>query len=112
LHVRKVWQTQWDQVPFNKLQSIKNTIGDTKLTGIARHRDEVVLHRARIGHTHIDALTRLQILLNRCLVYDCVVLFDCCISADAEIVIYVYGIRFSILDNGLFHLPGALWICN
>jgi kelch-like protein 2/3 len=53
LHVRKVWQTQWDQVPFNKLQSIKNTIGDTKLTGIARRRDEVVLHRARIGHTHL-----------------------------------------------------------
>jgi kelch-like protein 2/3 len=53
LHVRKVWQTQWDQVPFNKLQSIKNTIGDTKLTGIARRWDEVVLHRARIGHTHL-----------------------------------------------------------
>ena len=49
----KIWQTQWDQADFNKLHSIKKVIGPTKFQGISRRRDEVVLHRARIGHTHV-----------------------------------------------------------
>ena len=49
----KLWQAQWDQVPFNKLQSIQRVIGHTKLKGISKRRDEVVLHRARIGHTYV-----------------------------------------------------------
>jgi kelch-like protein 2/3 len=53
LYLRKLWQAQWDQTIFNKLQPIKKTIGDTKLRGISKRRDEVVLHRARIGHTHL-----------------------------------------------------------
>jgi ribonuclease HI len=49
----KVWQTQWDNVLFNKLQPIKKVIGITKFNGITKRRDEVVLHRVRIGHTHL-----------------------------------------------------------
>jgi ribonuclease HI len=48
-----IWQTQWNDNVFNKLQPIKGTVGETKLIGISRRRDEVVLHRARLGHTHL-----------------------------------------------------------
>ena len=48
-----IWQTQWNNIAFNKLQPIKDTVGETKLPGISKRRDEVVLHRARIGHTHL-----------------------------------------------------------
>jgi len=53
LHQTKLWQSQWDQVVFNKLQPIKKTIGETKLPGVSKRRDEIVLHRARIGHTYL-----------------------------------------------------------
>ena len=49
----KTWQDQWNQTTFNKLQIIKPSIGYTKLKNITHRRDEVVLHRARIGHTHL-----------------------------------------------------------
>jgi len=52
-NLRKLWQSQWDQVLFNKLQPIKKTLGDTRFKGISKRRDELVLHRARIGHTHL-----------------------------------------------------------
>jgi len=48
-----VWQTHWNNVAFNKLQPIKGTIGDTLLKNVSKRRDELVLHRARIGHTHL-----------------------------------------------------------
>ena len=38
---------------FQFLVHSKSSIGETKLNGISKHRDEVVLHRARIGHTHL-----------------------------------------------------------
>ena len=53
LHLTKRWQTQWNNVLFNKLQPIKKTIGDTKFGGIVKRRDEIILHRARIGHTYL-----------------------------------------------------------
>src|SRR3989441_7366721 len=37
----------------NKLQIIKPIIGETKLKSVTNRRDEVVLHRARIGHTFL-----------------------------------------------------------
>ena len=48
-----IWQTHWNEIAFNKLQPIKGIVGETKLKGISKRRDEVVLHRARIGHTHL-----------------------------------------------------------
>src|SRR5437868_957743 len=53
LYVTKHWQLQWNNVLFNKLQPIKKTIGDTKFGGIVKRRDEIVLHRALIGHTYL-----------------------------------------------------------
>ena len=47
------WQTNWDNVAFNKLRPIKPLVGDTILRNIGRRREEVVLHRARVGHTHL-----------------------------------------------------------
>jgi ribonuclease HI len=52
-HFNKIWQIHWDNAAFNKLQLIKGTLGITKLKGVFKRRDELVLHRARIGHTHL-----------------------------------------------------------
>jgi ribonuclease HI len=48
-----IWQMRWNDIVFNKLQPIKGSIGETKFRGISKRRDEMVLHRARIGHTHL-----------------------------------------------------------
>src|SRR3989442_14904895 len=49
----RIWQNHWNQIQFNKLQIIKPIIGETKLKSVTNRRDEVVLHRARIGHTFL-----------------------------------------------------------
>ena len=49
----RIWQNHWNQIQFNKLQIIKPFIGETKLKSVTNRRDEVVLHRARIGHTFL-----------------------------------------------------------
>ena len=56
----KIWQDKWSQTPFNKLQSIKPTLGETKFNNITKRRDEVVLHRSRIGHTYLTHLYLLK----------------------------------------------------
>jgi len=53
LYLKQQWQAHWDNIPFNKLQAIKKTVGITNFSEITRRRDEIVLHRARIGHTHL-----------------------------------------------------------
>ena len=50
----------WNNTAFNKLKPIKPTLGDTKLTDIVRRRDEVVLHRARLGHSYVTHLYLLK----------------------------------------------------
>ena len=52
-HFLNKWQTNWNNTLFNKLQSIKPHLGETKLANIVNRREEVVLHRARVGHTHL-----------------------------------------------------------
>jgi hypothetical protein len=52
-HFVAKWQTRWTNVAFNKLLPIKKNVGDTKLKDIVKRRDELVLHRARIGHTYL-----------------------------------------------------------
>ena len=47
------WQVKWNNVAFNKLRPIKKTLGETNLKNIINRRDEVVLHRARCGHTYL-----------------------------------------------------------
>ena len=49
----KSWQTIWNNTLFNKLQNVKPALGKTKLYNLTTRRDEVVLHRLRIGHTYL-----------------------------------------------------------
>jgi ribonuclease HI len=51
-YFQRTWQEQWNSVLSNKLHGIKPTLGETVLK-VFRRRDEVVLHRARIGHTYL-----------------------------------------------------------
>ena len=50
---RADWQLYWDSIPPNKLRTVKPTLGVPAFEGISKRRDELVLHRARIGHTHL-----------------------------------------------------------
>ena len=50
----------WNSVAFNKLQPIKKNIGVTKFKDIVTRRDEVVLHRLRLGHTYLTQLYLLK----------------------------------------------------
>ena len=47
------WQDQWDECPQNKLYAIQPTVGEWRHGNRQSRREEVVLARARIGHTHL-----------------------------------------------------------
>src|SRR6266446_9284234 len=64
---KNLFQTRWNNIHFNKLKNIKDQIGKTTLRGITLRRDEIVLHRARIGHSYITH----SHLLNRENAQDC-----------------------------------------
>jgi ribonuclease HI len=51
-YFQQTWQEQWNVMLSNKLRPIKPLLGETLLKVVHR-RDEVVLHRARIGHTYL-----------------------------------------------------------
>jgi ribonuclease HI len=53
LYYKDIWQNFWNQTLFNKLKPIKANIGETVLYNVSKRHDEVVLHRARIGHTYL-----------------------------------------------------------
>src|SRR6266446_2420552 len=65
---KNFFQTLWNNVQFNKLKNVKDQVGKTTLKGITFRRNEIVLHRARIGHSYITH----SHLLNRENVQDCV----------------------------------------
>ena len=46
-------QSKWNNTQFNKLRTIKETLGRTSFKNITLRRDEIVLHRLRIGHTKL-----------------------------------------------------------
>ena len=49
---KQKWQAQWNACPDNKLFQINPTVGDFYVwTGLSR-REEIVITRARIGHTY------------------------------------------------------------
>ena len=50
--LKNKFQNLWNDAQFNKLKLAKPSIGVTKFRNITNRRDEVVLHRARIGHTY------------------------------------------------------------
>ena len=47
------WQASWEQQDGNKLRAIKNTISTWHSVSRRNRREEVVLARLRIGHTHL-----------------------------------------------------------
>ena len=52
-HLTAKWQHNWSKQLFNKLLPIKPSLGKTKLLNISSRKDQVVLTRLRIGHTHL-----------------------------------------------------------
>ena len=50
---QELLQSKWNNAQFNKLRTIKETLGRTSFKTIATRREEIVLHRLRIGHTHL-----------------------------------------------------------
>ena len=55
--VKNKFQNLWNDAQFNKLKLAKPNIGVTKFRNITNRRDEVVLHRTRIGHTYATQLS-------------------------------------------------------
>ena len=51
-YTKKLWQSEWDEKVDNKLRKIQPLVGkqQPKLSSI---RDDVVIRRARIGHTYL-----------------------------------------------------------
>ena len=52
-YFHELLQSKWNTAQFNKLRTIKYYLGKTKFNTITSRRDEIVLHRIRIGHTHL-----------------------------------------------------------
>ena len=51
-HANKMWQQLWDTEINNKLHKIQPIIKPSNLYKLPR-RDEVIIHRLRLGHTHL-----------------------------------------------------------
>ena len=52
-YISTTWQDDWNGVVMNKLHSVKPVLGDWQSSYRRYRKDEVVLCRARIGHTHL-----------------------------------------------------------
>ena len=51
-YIFSTWQDDWNGAVMNKLHSVKPVLGEWQSSYRRCRRDEVVLCRARIGHTH------------------------------------------------------------
>jgi ribonuclease HI len=51
-YINRCWQQSWDTEVYNKLHSIEPHLKPLKLYHLPR-RDELLIHRLRIGHTHL-----------------------------------------------------------
>ena len=52
-YIFSTWQDNWNGAVVNKLHSVKPVLGDWQSSYRRCRNDEVVLCRARIGHTHL-----------------------------------------------------------
>ena len=72
IYIRNRWQGMWDIFPENKLHALQPTVGLACRSPLTRRRDDLVLTRARIGHTY---LTHAYLLrgeaMPRCVPCDC-----------------------------------------
>ena len=55
-YILSTWQDDWNGAVSNKLHSVKPVLGDWQSSYRRFRKDEVVLCRARIGHTHLTHL--------------------------------------------------------
>jgi hypothetical protein len=51
-HIRETWQIRWDKSANNKLHEIRPQIGARPLSSRKTRREEIVLCRAKIGHSY------------------------------------------------------------
>ena len=52
-YIFSTWQDDWNGAVANKLHSVKPVLGDWQYSYRRCRKDEVVLCRVRIGHTHL-----------------------------------------------------------
>ena len=52
-YIFSTWQDDWNGAVANKLHSVKTVLGDWQSSYRRCRKDEAVLCRARIGHTHL-----------------------------------------------------------
>ena len=52
-NIPSTWQDEWSGAVVNKLHSVKPVLGDWQCSYRRCRKDEIVLCRARIGHTHL-----------------------------------------------------------
>ena len=52
-YIFSTWQDDWNGAVMNKLHSVKPVLGDWQSSYRRCRKDEVVLCRARISHTHL-----------------------------------------------------------
>ena len=52
-YIFSTWQDDWNGAVANKLHSVKPVLGDWQSSYRQCRKDEVVLCRAHIGHTHL-----------------------------------------------------------
>jgi len=51
-YIQNKWQALWDSFPDNKLRSVEPNVTHS-ITTLDKRRDDIVLTRARIGHTYL-----------------------------------------------------------
>ncbi|KAJ8049727.1 hypothetical protein HOLleu_02602 [Holothuria leucospilota] len=52
-YVKSKWQELWDTFPENKLHRVKPTVLSVGNASLRKRRDDLVLTRARIGHSYL-----------------------------------------------------------
>ena len=52
-HIQSSWQSLWDADTYNKLHSVKPSLGEWYPANRSVRRGEVIIARFRIGHSHL-----------------------------------------------------------
>ena len=105
-YIFSTWQDDWNGAVMNKLHSVKPVLGDWQSSYRRCRKDEVVLCRTRIGHTH---LTHSYILMKdppplcehcQCILTVRHILVEC--NHFARERKYIFGRRY-VVESFIFH---------
>ena len=58
--ILSLWQERWDKEVDNKLHAIMPQIDEKYYSGCTNRKDEVIINRLRIGHTHLTHSFRME----------------------------------------------------